>query len=163
LSRPENVSGVGAAAAGAAQRALAPAPPAAPLRHIRCPACKTRIPIYREGPQEITCPGCGRRGPYRPKGTGQQYGAGAVAEPTGSGAPSQGPAPPPAAPALALAGRPAPLSEASRPQPRAPVRMTRCSGCGSQVPIYSSLYPVRITCPGCGRSGVYRGPRTAGG
>jgi len=40
-----------------------------------------------------------------------------------------------------------------------PVRVTRCSGCGSQVPIFSTAYPVRITCPNCGRSGMYKGPR----
>jgi len=39
----------------------------APLRHIRCPSCKTRIPLYKEGPQQIQCPGCGKKGPYKPK------------------------------------------------------------------------------------------------
>ena len=59
---------------GAAAAALARSRPHAttpasttPLKHIRCPSCKTRIPLYKEGPQIITCPGCGKKGPYKPK------------------------------------------------------------------------------------------------
>jgi hypothetical protein len=39
----------------------------APIKHIRCPSCKTRIPLYKEGAQMIQCPGCGKKGPYKPK------------------------------------------------------------------------------------------------
>jgi ribosomal protein S27E len=123
-----------------AQFAAAPRPAPEPLRHIRCPSCRTRIPIYKEGPQQVTCPGCGRQGPYRPKATGTQYAAEAAA------------APEPPAPRVQAEPEPAPAQQA-------PLRMTRCSGCGSQVPIYSDQYPVRITCPGCGRTGMYKGPR----
>jgi chitodextrinase len=38
-----------------------------PLKYLQCPACKGRIPIFRAGPQEVVCPGCGKRGPYTPK------------------------------------------------------------------------------------------------
>ncbi|MBM4249663.1 MAG: hypothetical protein FJ149_09590 [Euryarchaeota archaeon] len=140
--------------AGVRPAAFAPAPRPAPepLRHIRCPSCKTRIPIYKEGAQQITCPGCGRTGPYRPKAVGTLYATEAAAP--------EPPAPPAPAASPVHAGAPSPIGEAA-PQGGAqtPVRMTRCSGCGSQVPIYSDNYPVRITCPGCGRSGMYKGPR----
>jgi len=121
------------------RRMVAPAPAAeilapltvpepAPLRHIRCPHCRARIPIHREGAHGITCPNCGRSGYYRPKGVG-------------------------------AAGQK--LEDIARPpeqQPHAPVRMARCPSCGSEVPIYTNVYPVRITCPGCGRSGMFKGP-----
>jgi ribosomal protein S27E len=123
-----------------AQFAAAPRPAPELLRHIRCPSCRTRIPIYKEGPQQVTCPGCGRQGPYKPKATGTQYAAEAAA------------APEPPAPQVQAEPEPAPAQQA-------PLRMTRCSGCGSQVPIHSDQYPVRITCPGCGRTGMYKGPR----
>jgi hypothetical protein len=57
------------AAAALARSKSQPAAPisSSPLKHIRCPSCRTRIPLYKEGPQVITCPGCGKRGPYRPK------------------------------------------------------------------------------------------------
>jgi ribosomal protein S27E len=114
-------------------------PPApAPLRHIRCPRCKTRIPIYKEGPQEVTCQACGKKGPYTPKGVGT-FAAASL------------PVPPP---------EPAPQPAPTYTEPNSPARMTRCSNCGSQVPIYTTVYPVRITCPSCGRSGMYKGPRT---
>jgi ribosomal protein S27E/chitodextrinase len=100
-------------------------PPPAPLRHIRCPHCRERIPIHREGPHGITCPGCGRSGYYRPKGVG---------------------------PSAATPQRP------PQTPPGAPVRVARCPSCGSDVPIYTTVYPVRITCPGCGRGGVFKGP-----
>jgi len=135
------------AAAAAPQFAAAPRPAPEPLRHIRCPQCKSRIPIYKEGPQQITCAGCGRTGPYRPKAAGTLYAAEAPA-----------PAPEPA-PAPVYEPPPSPAYE-QPPEPAGqPLRMTRCSGCGSQVPIYSDRYPVRITCPGCGRTGMYKGPR----
>ena len=44
-----------------------PAPGNPPIKFLRCSTCKTRIPIYKEGPQQIVCPGCGKRGPYAPK------------------------------------------------------------------------------------------------
>ena len=44
-----------------------PDAPTAPIKHIRCPSCKTRIPLYKEGAQMIQCPGCGKKGPYKPK------------------------------------------------------------------------------------------------
>jgi hypothetical protein len=47
--------------------ASAEASRAPPIKFLRCSTCKTRIPIYREGPQEVVCPGCGKRGPYTPK------------------------------------------------------------------------------------------------
>jgi hypothetical protein len=45
----------------------APGPATTPLRHIRCPSCRTRIALFKEGPQRISCPGCGKSGQYRPK------------------------------------------------------------------------------------------------
>ena len=73
---PERVETVQmeSAQSGAAAAALARGLPAArvasqtPLRHIRCSRCRTRIPIYYEGPQTIDCPGCGKSGLYKPKG-----------------------------------------------------------------------------------------------
>jgi hypothetical protein len=110
-----------------AAEVLAPltVPPPAPLRHIRCPHCRARIPIHREGPHGITCPNCGRSGYYRPKGVGTA----AVAQ-----------------------------EKAPEAPPAAPVKVARCPACGSEVPIYTAVYPVKITCPGCGRSGVFKGP-----
>ena len=57
------------AAAAALARSKSPSTPASttPLKHIRCPSCKTRIPLYKEGAQIITCTGCGKKGPYKPK------------------------------------------------------------------------------------------------
>ena len=47
---------------------MSPSPAAeagpAPIRHIRCGICRTRIPIFRLGPQRLKCPGCGRAGNY---------------------------------------------------------------------------------------------------
>jgi ribosomal protein S27E len=119
-----------------------------PLRNIRCPSCKTRIPIYKEGPQTITCPGCGRTGPYKPKAVGTLYAA-------------EAPAPPPEQAPATVYEPPAPQTyeQAQAPAQQTPVRNTRCSNCGSSVPLYTDVYPVRITCPGCGRTGMYKGPR----
>lgn len=38
-------------------------------------------------------------------------------------------------------------------------RTVRCTGCGTSVPVLPTTFPVRIMCTGCGRIGVYRGPR----
>jgi len=170
--RPASISGTAASLAAAVGAAPEPGPrhpapgarpPApAPLRHIRCPRCKTRIPIYKEGAQEVTCSACGKKGPYAPKGVGTLANANL-------------PVPPPEqaqsydapqiveAPEEVYAPTFAPTYSApqpSRTQARTPVRLTRCSNCGSQVPIYTTVYPVRISCPSCGRSGMYKGPRT---
>jgi hypothetical protein len=104
-------------------------PPPAPLRHIRCPHCRARIPIHREGPHGITCQGCGRSGYYRPKAVGT-----ATQPQENSAVGSEG------------GGKPG------------PVRVASCPACGSEVPIYTAVYPVRVSCPGCGRSGVFKGP-----
>ncbi|MGQ9583659.1 MAG: hypothetical protein ACUVV6_09160, partial [Thermoplasmatota archaeon] len=106
------------------------------VRHIRCPTCQTRIPLYHEGPQEVVCPGCGRRGPYRPREPAAQL------RTPGRAADGAEGAPPPAA-----------------NEPESGLRVIRCSGCGSRVPIQAASYPVKVTCPSCGRSGTYRGPR----
>jgi predicted RNA-binding Zn-ribbon protein involved in translation (DUF1610 family) len=50
------------------------------------------------------------------------------------------------------------VPSASRPGPQ-PSRMTRCSACGTPVPIYGTSYPVKVVCPGCGKAGIYRGPK----
>lgn len=50
--------------------------------------------------------------------------------------------------------------EETTPTPTPPARTIRCTNCGSPVPVPSGGYPVRLTCPGCGRSGMYKGPRT---
>ena len=51
----------------ASSGARPPAPGTPPIKFLRCSTCKSRIPIYKPGPQEIVCPGCGKRGPYTPK------------------------------------------------------------------------------------------------
>jgi predicted RNA-binding Zn-ribbon protein involved in translation (DUF1610 family) len=125
-----------------------------PVRHIRCPKCRTRIPLYTDGPARILCPNCGTTGEYRPKGLGagsRVQGAGVT---TGLAAATTKT---PAASTLPPVPRPDPVAPAGT---AAPVRMTRCSNCGSSVPIYTTNYPVRITCPGCGKTGIYRGPRS---
>jgi predicted RNA-binding Zn-ribbon protein involved in translation (DUF1610 family) len=171
-----------AAPATTAAAVLARSPPSTrpagpePLRHIRCSSCRTRIPIYKEGPQEIQCPSCGRRGPYRPKAVGTLYATETPAPPPEPAPQRYAPEEPAYAPAYeAPAPSPQPRAAARQdtraarshqePTPaqsrqRAPVKMTRCSGCGAPVPIYTTVYPVRISCPGCGRTGVYKGPRT---
>ena len=156
------------------------APPAkTPVKHIRCPACKTRIPIFDDVEQTLVCPVCGKKGPYRPK-SGQSGNAGNAGN-AGTGAA----APPVMAPLFIHApeqsqyaaldalvktpreppqsARPMPLTVSSQPRPQPaqePVtRRTKCSNCGGPVPIYGNSFPVRVTCPSCGRSGTYHGPR----
>jgi len=145
-------------AAVAPQRPVEPVP----VRHIRCPKCKTRIPLYTDGPTRIHCPNCGTTGEYRPK----EQGAGRTAQGAGTTTDLAAAAmrtivvtAPPVAP------RPTPKAAVPRPEPVAPApaspaRMTRCSNCGSPVPIYSTSFPVRISCPGCGKTGIYKGPRS---
>jgi ribosomal protein S27E len=157
---------------------MAGAPPArTPVKHIRCPVCKTRIPIFDDVEQEIKCPVCGKRGPYRPKGgTPGTVNREPSAGTTAAGGPMFVHAPEPSSEAAldALVWRPrrptpaptiTPVSR-SRPQPQfqpqpqeQPARRTRCSNCGSPVPIYGNTFPVRVTCPNCGRSGTYNGPK----
>jgi ribosomal protein S27E len=185
------------AAAGAAAPApegvdwgapMAGTPPArTPVKHIRCPACKTRIPIFDDVEQLLSCPVCGKKGPYRPK-SGQSGNAGntGTGEPVSRGAGEPGaplfvhaPEPSPYAALDALVktpreqprhAQPAPLTvaparrpaqQAQQPQPaQEPItRRTKCSNCGSPVPIYGNTFPMRVTCPNCGRSGTYNGPR----
>ena len=172
------------------------APPAkTPVKHIRCPACKTRIPIFDDVEQVLHCPVCGKKGPYRPKNgkpddriTGEPGGepdnriTGEPAAPSFMHAPE--PSPYTVLDALVKSprepqqhARPAPLTVApalrpehqpqlqSRPQyqpqpAQEPItRRTKCSNCGGPVPIYGNTFPVRVTCPSCGRSGTYNGPR----
>jgi len=116
----------GAAAVLAARTASRAAPGPEPVKHIKCPACKTRIPLYNDEAQEVQCPSCGKKGPYRPK----------------------------AAPAAAP-----PLTALAKATGKTPVKTIKCTGCGSSVPIYTTNYPVRIQCPGCGKSGMYKGPK----
>jgi len=160
------------------------APPApAPAKHIRCPVCKTRIAIYKDVEHEIRCPVCGKRGPYRPKGgtpapspTGE-----AAAPPSAAPLFVHAPEPSPYAALDALvktprepepAARPAPLTVAPSARPARPsawpepqpaqqpaARRTRCSNCGGSITITADVFPVRVTCPTCGRSGTYHGPR----
>jgi len=145
-----------------------------PVKHIRCPACRARIPIFTDGPTRIECPNCGTKGEYRPKGQpAAQSGQGAeeggqraeaatagatriTAAPMPRTATTITPAPHPAA--APMTRPPAPVPSASRPGPQ-PSRMTRCSACGTPVPIYGTSYPVKVVCPGCGKAGIYRGPK----
>jgi predicted RNA-binding Zn-ribbon protein involved in translation (DUF1610 family) len=169
-----------AAPAMAAQPpAPTPRPAQAPVKHIRCPKCRSRIPIYTDGPSRIECPNCGTTGEYRPKGQGtgdRGQGSGTESGFGGQGA-GYGTTTDIAAAAAArttvvaapLTSRPGPVAPsqmpaAARPGPAAaPVssapRMTRCSACGTPVPIYATSFPVKITCPGCGKAGIYRGPK----
>jgi ribosomal protein S27E len=164
------ISSVGAVGASVGASSISPSVPSpgtrypqpSALRHIRCPRCKNRIPIYKEGPQQISCPACGKTGPYTPKGVGTLASANLPVPPPEQAdtyaAPQVVEAPeevyaPTFAPAYSA-------PQQARPQGRAPVRVTRCSNCGSQVPIFTTVYPVRISCPSCGRSGMYKGPRT---
>ncbi len=136
------------------------APGPVPVRHIRCPKCKARIPLYTEGPSRILCPNCGTTGEYRPKGSGVRGQrswtatdlAGATARTATVAAPARAPGPAP------MAAAPTP-EQAAYPPTAAPARMTRCSNCGSPVPVYATSYPLKIVCPGCGKAGIYRGPR----
>ncbi|MBM4248671.1 MAG: hypothetical protein FJ149_04430 [Euryarchaeota archaeon] len=173
----------GAGDLGQSRRSPAPAvaagppkPGREPVRHIRCPRCKARIPLYTEGPTRIECPHCGTTGEYRPKGQGAGSGGqGARDGTTGTAAGGAGalarpaatrletiPGPEPASPWRRQAPAPGPVAEPGPVEEApagAPARMTRCSSCGSPVPIYATSYPVKITCPGCGKAGIYRGPR----
>ncbi|MEM2869840.1 MAG: fibronectin type III domain-containing protein [Thermoplasmata archaeon] len=140
---------VGAIPVGPQRSQPMEAPVREPVKHIRCPVCRTRIPLYHDGPQEVVCPICGRRGPYKPGGAGRgtqgtQQGGGGETIPGAAQAGTQG----------APGQQTPPAGEAP-----APVKTIRCSACGARVPIYTSTYPVKITCPGCGRSGLYKGPR----
>jgi predicted RNA-binding Zn-ribbon protein involved in translation (DUF1610 family) len=133
-----------------------------PVKHIRCPACRARIPIYTDGPTRIECPNCGTKGEYRPKGQG----AGSGVQGAAAGTTRITAAPMPrTAPTLAPAPYPAPKPQPPAPAPSAPgpapqpSRMTRCSSCGASVPIYGTSYPVKVVCPGCGKAGIYRGPK----
>jgi ribosomal protein S27E len=140
----------------AAAAAVAPPKPVepVPVRHIRCPKCKTRIPLFTDGPSRILCPNCGTTGEYRPKGKGAADGGQRTATDLASGATR-----PAAVAATPNVQWPSPMAAA--PSQAAPTRMTRCSNCGSPVPIHSTSFPVRITCPGCGKTGIYKGPRGA--
>jgi len=149
-----------AVAAAPALTAAVHAPEPAPVRHIRCPKCRSRIPLYTEGPSRIVCPNCGTTGAYRPKGQGSGVrGQGSGTESgfggQGSGYDTTGMA------GMAITAMP-PVPEPEPVAPAtvsAPTRMTRCSSCGSSVPIYSTTFPVKISCPGCGKTGIYKGPR----
>jgi predicted RNA-binding Zn-ribbon protein involved in translation (DUF1610 family) len=143
----------------------APAPtPKTPVKHIRCPACKTRLPIYNDVPQQIVCPNCGKRGPYRPKG-----GTPAASTSTGGAelaAPGHHPASVLLAPRKPPAARGRPPASVPPGPHRPPAaaleagpRMIRCSGCGSRVTVHATVFPIRVTCPNCGKSGMYRGPK----
>jgi ribosomal protein S27E len=161
---------------------LAGAPPArTPVKHIRCPVCKTRIPIFEDVEHEIKCPVCGKKGPYKPKG-GQQ-GSEAAPQKTGEAPAAQPPGAPmfvhapepssqpaldalvkgprqPPTPVIAPVSRPpSPRSQPQSQPQEQPTRRTRCSNCGSPVPIYGNTFPIRVTCPNCGRSGTYNGPK----
>jgi ribosomal protein S27E len=151
-------------ALAAAPAITAPPPARAPVKHIRCPQCRSRIPIYTDGPSRIECPSCGTTGEYRPKGQGAGYGgqgsgtttdiaAAAAARTTVVAAPRPGPVAPSQMPSAA---RPGPSAAGASSAPR----MTRCSACGTPVPIFATSFPVKITCPGCGKAGIYRGPRS---
>jgi ribosomal protein S27E len=158
-----------------------------PVKHIRCPACRTRIPVYNDVAQEIECPVCGRRGPYRPLGKASPAGPGTPAmnaRPEFAHAPEPSrypaldalvsgarPAAPPAPPGLSRAAEPPPAAPmfrtavssrpAGRPAPRAGLTTMRCPACGGPITIYGSVFPVRFTCPSCGRVLTYQGPRNA--
>jgi len=45
----------------------------------------------------------------------------------------------------------------------APLLKTKCPNCGTMVPIYTDAYPVKVTCPTCGKGGIYRGPKGRAG
>jgi hypothetical protein len=45
-----------------------PATIRAPIGRIRCPACKTTVALYHDGPQQIICPACGTAGMYKGRG-----------------------------------------------------------------------------------------------
>ena len=135
-----------------------PPPPGAPgpgpVLHVRCPSCKSRIPVYSDVPQQILCPVCGMKGPYRPK---------SAAAPGASPAFINAPEPSRYAALDALVSwnedrPPSPQPQRASPIPRSPPMMTRCPGCFSPVPVHGTVFPVHVTCPSCGRSGMFRGP-----
>ena len=68
---PGSPAQMGVAAAAAARPPAPgtrpPTPDTLPIKYLRCSTCKSRIPIYKPGPQQVVCPGCGKRGPYTPK------------------------------------------------------------------------------------------------
>ena len=131
--------------AGGQMPARPPAPAPAPGKHVKCPGCKTKIPLRGDGVQRIQCGNCGWSGNFKPRVQNHSPGGAALA------------AVPPPEPAGQEPSTPPNAVERA-----APVRNIRCTGCGSAVPVYSSAYPVKISCPRCGRSGMYRGPKRQG-
>jgi ribosomal protein S27E len=129
--------------AGGQQSRRPPASAPASNKHVKCPGCNTKIPLRGDGAQRIQCGNCGWSGNFKPR-TPSPQGAAVAAIPPPEPAAEETPAPPRAV---------------ERP---APVRNIRCTGCGSAVPVYSTAYPVKVTCPRCGRGGLYRGPKGQG-
>lgn len=64
-------------------------------------------------------------------------------------------------PAAAAVVPRAPVRAVTSPVAERPAaRTVRCTGCGTSLIVPSTVCPVRLVCPGCGKNGVYRGPRT---
>ena len=66
-------------------------------------------------------------------------------------------------PAEAIPARPEPWAPAAgRPATEeAGPRTARCTSCGARQNVPAGPYPVRLRCPGCGKGGLYRGPKGA--
>jgi len=143
---------------GAAITAITSAPaarPRKPVRTVKCPGCRSAIPIYSETQTDIRCPQCGKEGRIKPmKAPPPEEDAGDLT-PLGSvlGAEPDLP-PPPKAPSRPpkAAARP----KAAAPPPKVPLKTLTCSGCSGKVPIYTTQRPLKITCPNCGKSGTLK-------
>ena len=122
----------------------APARSKTPIRTVKCPACKSAIPVYSETQTDIRCPKCGKEGRIKPMKAPPPE---EDLTPLGSvlGAEPDLPPPPKAA------ARPK-----AAPPPKVPLKTLTCSGCRGKVPIYTNQRPLKITCPSCGKSGTLK-------
>jgi predicted Zn finger-like uncharacterized protein len=161
-AQTERVPGAGGRGPGD-ERPTVPAPgtrypaPAVQTRTIACPRCRQRFTIEkREGPQQITCPHCGKQGVI-----GRTVGVTGVGQPSPTAI-----APPEAPPARAPQQVPSPYAPPAPAQaPRHPAPGTRypvppklitCPYCRTRFPVQDPRRPISVRCPGCGREGVLR-------
>ena len=129
-------------------------------RTMACPRCKQLFTIERkEGPQQVTCPHCGKQGTI---GKAAAPAAAPGAAPAAPAWPAPGPAQAPQTYSQPVRPPPAPVREpvtqypAPGPRHPAPARFISCPYCRTRFPVEDPRRPLSVRCPGCGREGVLR-------
>ena len=143
----------GMGATVSAVTSLSPPRSRKPVKTVKCPGCKSAIPIFSETQTDIKCPSCGKEGRIKPmkapppvrEDTEDLTPLGSV---LGSEPDLPVSRPPPKAPAK-------PARQAAPPA-KVPLKTLTCSGCHGKVPIYTDKRPIKITCPNCGKGGTLK-------